>query len=272
LFPGPGQYYNPQVKIGQNQNIRYNNLYIRDTEPNLTLKYKKIKDFYYNSKVGPGSYNPDNNIIYKSYSQNPKIFISQLERGPLFKISDTIGPGQYNLSKDFTKGNKCNLTNQFKIQKNLNISTGTQFPERNFQIFNTFNNNNFDNILSLNDSKDKDNKKMNYSSNYNKDKLEGKKIRGTSGKYFNKDRKNFSWKGIPDFSGITIKYNEEGYYSIKFYGKLGGVSKAELCQLEYNFISLINFNLYVSEELFKKYNDYISSADSDEDDYFDDEY
>ena len=70
----------------------------------------------------------------------------------------------------------------------------------------------------------------------------------------------------------AIKYNEEGYYSIKFYGKLGGVSKAELCQLEYNFISLINFNLYVSEELFQKYNDYISSADSDEDDYFDDEY
>ena len=209
LFPGPGQYYNPQVKIGQNQNIRYNNLYVRDTEPNFTLKYKKIKDFYYNSKVGPGSYNPDNNIIFKSYSQNPKIFISQLERGPLFKISDTIGPGQYNLSKDFTKENKGNLTNLFKIQKNLNINTGTQFPEKKFQIFNTFNNNNYDNILSLNDSKDKGNKNMNYSSNYNKDKFEIKKVRGTSGKYFNKDRKNFSWKGMPDFSGVTIKNNEK---------------------------------------------------------------
>ena len=208
LYPGPGQYYNPKVKIGQNQNFRYNNLYIRDTEPNLTLKYKKIKDFYYNSKIGPGTYNPDNNIIYKSYSQNPKIFISQLERGPLFKINDTIGPGQYNLSKDYTKENKSNLTNQFKIQKNININSGTQFPERKIQIFNTFNNINYDNILSLSSNKDYKNK-MNYSLNYNKDKSEGKKIRLTSGKYFNKEHKNFSWKGIPDFSGVTIKYNEK---------------------------------------------------------------
>ena len=66
LFPGPGQYYNPQAKIGQNQNFRYNNLYIKDTEPSISLKYKKIKDFYYNSKVGPGTYDPNNNIVYKS--------------------------------------------------------------------------------------------------------------------------------------------------------------------------------------------------------------
>jgi hypothetical protein len=89
LYPGPGQYYNPDVKVGKSSNYRYHNLY-KDTEPNLTLKYKMIKDYYYNSKVGPGSYNPDNGVIYKSYSQNPKIFISQLERGPLFKINDTI--------------------------------------------------------------------------------------------------------------------------------------------------------------------------------------
>lgn len=208
LYPGPGQYYNPQVKIGQNQNFRYNNLYIRDTEPNLTLKYKKIKDFYYNSKLGPGSYNPDNNIIYKSYSQNPKIFISQLERGPLFKINDTIGPGQYNLSKDYTKdNNKYILTNQFRNSKSPKINTGTQFPEKKLQIFNTFNNNNYDNILNLSSNKDSKNN-INYSSNYNKDKSEGKKIRGMSGKYFNKNQKNYSWKGTPDFSGISINYNE----------------------------------------------------------------
>ena len=207
LYPGPGQYYNPQVKIGQKQNFRYNNLYIRDTEPNLTLKYKMIKDFYYNSKLGPGTYNPDNNIIYKSYSQNPKIFISQLERGPLFKINDTIGPGQYNLSKDFTKDNKYILTNQFRNSKPPNINIGTQFPEKKLQIFNTFNNNNYDNILSLSSNKDYKNK-LNYSPNYNKEKSEGKKIRGTSGKYFHKNQKNYSWKGRPDFSGVSIKYNE----------------------------------------------------------------
>ena len=206
LFPGPGQYYNPNVKIGQNQNIRYNNLYVQETEPNVKLKYKMIKDFYYNSKVGPGSYNPDNNVGYKSYSQNPKIFISQLERGPLFKINDTIGPGQYNLSKDYTKEIKCNLTNQFKKPQNLNINTGNQYLVNNLQIFNTFNNNNYDNIFNLNNNRENNYK---YSLNRNREKSDGKKIRGTSGKYFNKDHKNFSWKGLPDFSGVTIKYNEK---------------------------------------------------------------
>ena len=206
LFPGPGQYYNPHVKIGQNQNIRYNNLYIQKTEPNIKLKYKMIKDFYYNSKVGPGSYNPDNNVGYKSYSQNPKIFISKLERGPLFRINDTIGPGQYNLSKDYTKEIKCNLTNQFKNPKTLNINTGNHYIVNNLQIFNTFNNNNYDNILNLSN-----NRENNYKYNLikNREKSDGKNIRGTSGKYFNKEHKNFSWKGLPDFSGVTIKYNEK---------------------------------------------------------------
>jgi hypothetical protein len=202
LFPGPGQYYNPKMKIGQNQNFRYNNLYTKENEPNLTLKYKIIKDFYYNSKVGPGTYDPNNNIVYKSYSQNPKIFISQLERGPLFKINDTIGPGQYNLIKDYKKDMKSKSINQFKndINNSTNIpnNIATQFPERNKRnIFNTFNNNNYDNLLN---SKNSLNKK--------KDKAEEKSIRGTSGKNYLRVHQNYSWKGIPDFSGISIKYNE----------------------------------------------------------------
>ena len=66
---------------------------------------------------------------------------------------------------------------------------------------------------------------------------------------------------------IAIKYNEDEYYSNKFYSKLGGVSVSEIVFLEYNFISLIHYKLFVNNELFKKYNDYISSADSDEDEY-----
>jgi hypothetical protein len=147
LYPGPGQYYNPDVKVGQSSNYRYHNLY-KDTEPNLTLKYKMIKDYYYNSKVGPGSYNPDNGVIYKSHSQNPKIFISRLGRTPLFKNNNTIGPGQYNLAKDYKKENKAQLTNQFKTRSKLNQNTGTQFSQK-VSIFNTFNNNNFDNIFDM---------------------------------------------------------------------------------------------------------------------------
>ena len=70
---------------------------------------------------------------------------------------------------------------------------------------------------------------------------------------------------------IAIKYNEDGYYLNKDYAKIGGVTITELCFLEYNFVSLINFNLFVSDELFKKYNDYISSADSEEDEYENDD-
>ena len=64
---------------------------------------------------------------------------------------------------------------------------------------------------------------------------------------------------------VAIKYNEDEYFSIKFYAKLGGVAKTEMIFLEYYFVSLINFNLYVKKELFAKYDDYISSADSEED-------
>ena len=42
---------------------------------------------------------------------------------------------------------------------------------------------------------------------------------------------------------IAIKYNEDEYYSIKFYAKLGGVTKAEMNLLEYHFIYLINFKI-----------------------------
>ena len=65
---------------------------------------------------------------------------------------------------------------------------------------------------------------------------------------------------------LAIKYNEDEIYSLKFYAKIGGVSLAEICNFEYYFLCLINYNLYVSEDLFNKYNDYILSSDSDEDD------
>ena len=63
---------------------------------------------------------------------------------------------------------------------------------------------------------------------------------------------------------VAIKYNEDEYFSISTYAKLGGVTKPEMVFLEYYFVTLINFNLYVKKELFNKYNDYISSADSEE--------
>ena len=63
---------------------------------------------------------------------------------------------------------------------------------------------------------------------------------------------------------VAIKYNEDEYYPMKIYAKLGGISKAEMCFLEYYFVTLIHFNLFITKELFDKYNDYISSADEEE--------
>ena len=170
LIPGPGEYYNPEIKIGQGQNLRYNNLF-KDPELDLTLKYKILKDNYYQSKIGPGTYNLNNG--YKSYSQNPKTFISKLERGPLFKISDSVGPGYYNLGKSSTK--RENRDNNIKI-KNVNKN---KFILKTSPFFFFF-------YIKVVHAYNKDNKNLN-------------------GKISFKGHKNFSWKGISDFSGLGIK-------------------------------------------------------------------
>ena len=64
---------------------------------------------------------------------------------------------------------------------------------------------------------------------------------------------------------IAIKYNEDDDYPSKFYASLGGVPKEKIHLLEYEFLALIDFNLYVDIELFNKYNDYITNFENDED-------
>ena len=64
---------------------------------------------------------------------------------------------------------------------------------------------------------------------------------------------------------IAIKYNEDEYYNNTFYAKIGGVKKSEIDVLEYQFLILIDFKLYVSEELFEKYSDYIQNTNLDDD-------
>ena len=44
---------------------------------------------------------------------------------------------------------------------------------------------------------------------------------------------------------IAIKFNEDEFYSSEFYAKLGGISKAEMNFMEYEFLSMIDFNLFV---------------------------
>ena len=63
---------------------------------------------------------------------------------------------------------------------------------------------------------------------------------------------------------VSIKYNEDDFFSNSFYAKVGGVSKTELNTLEYIFLSLIDFELYVDDDLYNKYSSYILSVNVDE--------
>lgn len=71
---------------------------------------------------------------------------------------------------------------------------------------------------------------------------------------------------------LAIKYNEDNYYSMIFYSKLGGVTPGELNKLEFEFLILIRYNLLVQEELYKKYyNDLMSLKSDTEEEYESDE-
>ena len=53
---------------------------------------------------------------------------------------------------------------------------------------------------------------------------------------------------------IAIKYNEEEYFGNKYLAKVGGLSLNEMNLLELIYLNLIDFNLYVSDEVFQTYN------------------
>ena len=52
---------------------------------------------------------------------------------------------------------------------------------------------------------------------------------------------------------IAIKYNEDNFYSSEVYAKLGGLSVPELNYLEFQFLILIKFSLFIENDLFDKY-------------------
>jgi hypothetical protein len=62
---------------------------------------------------------------------------------------------------------------------------------------------------------------------------------------------------------VAIKFNEDNYFSNSFYAKVGGVTKKEIDKLEYEFLSLIDFTLFIDEEIFEKYNNYLIEAPKD---------
>ena len=52
---------------------------------------------------------------------------------------------------------------------------------------------------------------------------------------------------------LAIKYNEEIIFDNKFFARIGGISLSEMNFLETVYLNLINFKLYVSDEIFETY-------------------
>ena len=62
---------------------------------------------------------------------------------------------------------------------------------------------------------------------------------------------------------MSIKYNEDIIYVNDFYSQIAGVTVSELKILEYEFLKLIDFELYASSKLYKKYNECLKFKDID---------
>ena len=63
---------------------------------------------------------------------------------------------------------------------------------------------------------------------------------------------------------VAIKFYEDDNYSISYYAKLGGISKKEAINLEYEFMCLIDFKLFVNQKLYDKYYSYLMSLQEDD--------
>ena len=58
---------------------------------------------------------------------------------------------------------------------------------------------------------------------------------------------------------IAIKYNEDSYYDNKFYSEIAGVKLKELKIIEYTFLELNDFNVYVNKKEFERYKEQLES-------------
>ena len=58
---------------------------------------------------------------------------------------------------------------------------------------------------------------------------------------------------------IAIKYNEDNFYDNRYYSRISGVKLKELKALEYNFIKMLDCELYINRELYNKYEVYLKN-------------
>jgi hypothetical protein len=62
------------------------------------------------------------------------------------------------------------------------------------------------------------------------------------------------------FTGVilAIKYNEDDFYTNNYYSKVGGISTRELNLLEYEFVRLLKYNLFIQRQTYDKYITYLN--------------
>jgi hypothetical protein len=58
---------------------------------------------------------------------------------------------------------------------------------------------------------------------------------------------------------IAIKYNEDKIYDNLFYSKVAGISLKEINVLENKFLKIIDFDLFISKEVYEKYYNYLNN-------------
>ena len=58
---------------------------------------------------------------------------------------------------------------------------------------------------------------------------------------------------------LSYKLLEDKRYKIDYFANIGGVTKEELYNLEYEFVTLIDFNLNIDEKEYYQYQDYLNN-------------
>ena len=58
---------------------------------------------------------------------------------------------------------------------------------------------------------------------------------------------------------IAIKYNEDSFYDNKFYSEIAGVKIKELKLIEYTFLELNDFNVFVNNKEYEQYKQYLEN-------------
>ena len=58
---------------------------------------------------------------------------------------------------------------------------------------------------------------------------------------------------------MAIKYNEDNFYDNNFYAEIAGVKSKELKMIEYTFLDMVDFKMFIDDETFEKYKLYLEN-------------